>query len=124
MIEKEWLSFGHKFSDRIGHGDDKHNDNDRSPIFLQFIDCVWQVTNQFPSCFEFNEYFLTFVLDHLYSRLFGTFLYNNDKERREKDVQKVTKSLWSFANHNGDLFLNPSYHGDVRSTQFAGKLDF
>ena len=43
LIEKEWLSFGHKFSDRIGHGDDKHNDNDRSPIFLQFIDCVWQV---------------------------------------------------------------------------------
>ena len=43
LIEKEWLSFGHKFADRVGHGDDKHNDNDRSPIFLQFIDCVWQV---------------------------------------------------------------------------------
>ena len=43
LIEKEWLSFGHKFNDRIGHGDDKHNDADRSPVFLQFIDCVWQV---------------------------------------------------------------------------------
>ena len=43
LIEKDWLSFGHKFAHRIGHGDDKHNDNDRSPIFLQFIDCVWQV---------------------------------------------------------------------------------
>ena len=43
LIEKEWLSFGHKFAQRAGHGDDKHNDADRSPVFLQFIDCVWQV---------------------------------------------------------------------------------
>ena len=43
LVEKEWLSYGHKFNDRIGHGDDKHNDADRSPVFLQFIDCVWQV---------------------------------------------------------------------------------
>ena len=43
LIEKEWLSFGHKFGQRIGHGSDKHNDDQRSPIFLQFIECVWQV---------------------------------------------------------------------------------
>ncbi len=43
LIEKEWAGFGHKFSHRVGFGDDKHNDADRSPVFLQFIDCVWQV---------------------------------------------------------------------------------
>ena len=43
LIEKEWLSFGHKFAQRVGHGDDKHNDVDRSPVFLLFLDCVWQV---------------------------------------------------------------------------------
>ena len=43
LIEKEWLSFGHKFGQRIGHGSDKHSDDQRSPIFLQFIECVWQV---------------------------------------------------------------------------------
>jgi hypothetical protein len=31
---------------RVGHGDDNHADADRSPIFLQFIDCVWQMTRQ------------------------------------------------------------------------------
>ena len=41
---------------------------------------------------------------------------------REKDVQSQTKSLWSFANHNRDLFLNPSYRGDVKRTQFSGKI--
>ena len=31
---------------------------------------------QFPNAFEFNEYLLCVVLDHLYSCLFGTFLCN------------------------------------------------
>ena len=46
LIEKEWLSFGHKIAQRVGHGEDKHSDADRSPVFLQFMDCVWQMTNQ------------------------------------------------------------------------------
>ncbi|XP_064216598.1 myotubularin-related protein 1 isoform X4 [Aotus nancymaae] len=46
LIEKEWISFGHRFALRVGHGNDNHADADRSPIFLQFIDCVWQMTRQ------------------------------------------------------------------------------
>ncbi|KAL8180846.1 UNVERIFIED_CONTAM: Myotubularin- protein 1 [Gekko kuhli] len=46
LLEKEWMSFGHRFAMRVGHGDDDHADADRSPIFLQFIDCVWQMTKQ------------------------------------------------------------------------------
>lgn len=33
-------------SQRIGHGDKNHTDADRSPVFIQFIDCVWQLTRQ------------------------------------------------------------------------------
>ena len=43
LIEKEWCSFGHKFSQRYGHGDKNFSDDQRSPIFVQFIDAVWQV---------------------------------------------------------------------------------
>uniref|UniRef100_A0ABI7VR96 phosphatidylinositol-3,5-bisphosphate 3-phosphatase n=1 Tax=Felis catus TaxID=9685 RepID=A0ABI7VR96_FELCA len=46
LVQKEWISFGHKFASRIGHGDKNHADADRSPIFLQFIDCVWQMSKQ------------------------------------------------------------------------------
>lgn len=46
LIEKEWLSFGHKFNHRVGHGEDKHTDAERSPVFLQFIDCTWQICRQ------------------------------------------------------------------------------
>lgn len=84
LIEKEWLSFGHKFQQRIGHGDNHHSDADRSPVFLQFIDCVWQVSKQYPHAMEFNEHFLITILDHLYSCRFGTFLCNSERERAKE----------------------------------------
>lgn len=64
LIEKEWLSFGHKFGQRIGHGSSKHDDQERSPIFVQFVDCTWQVMRRFPRAFEFNETFLITVRKH------------------------------------------------------------
>lgn len=40
LIQKEWLSFGHKFHARtlLSQTQDEH-----SPVFLQWLDCVWQV---------------------------------------------------------------------------------
>ncbi|XP_046985481.1 myotubularin-related protein 2 isoform X1 [Schistocerca americana] len=112
LIEKEWLSFGHKFQQRIGHGDDHHSDADRSPVFLQFIDCVWQITTQFPNAFEFNDHFLLTILDHLYSCRFGTFLYNSDRERVAEGVKQRTVSLWSYTNSNLNDYKNPLYWAD------------
>ncbi|CAL1590753.1 unnamed protein product [Knipowitschia caucasica] len=109
LIEKEWISFGHKFASRIGHGDKNHADQDRSPIFVQFIDCVWQMTKQFPTAFEFNERLLLTILDNLYSCRFGTFLYNCEHARDQHDVRVKTVSLWSMVNSKTDMYLNPFY---------------
>lgn len=109
LIEKEWLSFGHKFQQRIGHGDDRHSDADRSPVFLQFVDCVWQITQQFPNAFEFNEHFLITILDHLYSCRFGTFLFNSERERAAEGLKQRTVSLWSMTNSRPEGFCNPLY---------------
>lgn len=109
LIEKEWISFGHKFASRIGHGDKNHADQDRSPIFVQFIDCVWQMTKQFPTAFEFNERLLLTILDHLYSCRFGTFLYNCESARDQHEVRIKTVSLWSLVNSKTDIYLNPFY---------------
>ena len=43
LIEKDWLAFGHMFARRCGHGVPEYNDDNRSPVFLQFMDCLWQV---------------------------------------------------------------------------------
>ncbi|XP_066105651.1 myotubularin isoform X1 [Saccopteryx bilineata] len=113
LVQKEWISFGHKFASRIGHGDKNHADADRSPIFLQFIDCVWQMSKQFPTAFEFNERFLMTILDHLYSCRFGTFLYNCESARERQKVTERTVSLWSLINSNKDTFKNPFYTKEI-----------
>lgn len=93
LIEKEWVSFGHKFQQRVGHGDDHHSDADRSPVFLQFIDCVWQITQQYPNAFEFNDYFLITILHHLYSCRFGTFLCNSERERIQESIFSIMQYI-------------------------------
>ena len=50
LVEREWLSFGHKFADRCGQG----IEGEQSPIFLQWLDCIYQLLKQFPTAFEFN----------------------------------------------------------------------
>ena len=112
LIEKDWLSFGHKFHQRYGHGDLKPSDQ-RSPIFPQFIFCVYQLLVQFPLSFQFNEEFLLVILEHLYSCRFGTFLFNSERERREKNVKDKTVSLWSYINTNPDRYINPLFDQSI-----------
>ncbi|TKR93014.1 hypothetical protein L596_007549 [Steinernema carpocapsae] len=116
LIEKEWCSFGHKFSHRVGHGEDKHGDGERSPIFVQFIDCVWQLYNQFDQMFEFNVHFLITILDELYACRFGTFLYNSEKQRfHDNNAKQNTLSLWSHIDENRQEFLNANYLSNPQS---------
>jgi len=80
LIEKEWLSFGHKFTDRcglLGIVDSK----EISPVFTQFIESIWQLMQQFPCAFQFNDRFLITIHDHVYSCQFGTFIGNCEKDR-------------------------------------------
>eukprot|EP00794_Sanderia_malayensis_P007201 gene7201-8007_t len=108
LIEKEWLSFGHKFIDRCGliSGDSK----ECSPIFSQFLDCVWQLTQQFPTAFQFNERFLLTIHTHVYSCQFGTFLGNCCKEREESRLSEKTYSLWGFMWQHISEYINPFYN--------------
>ncbi|EGZ25638.1 hypothetical protein PHYSODRAFT_555387 [Phytophthora sojae] len=110
LVEKEWCSFGHKFADRIGVGKDSSDQpNERSPVMLQFLDCVWQMTRQFPTCFEFNEKFLLHISDSLISGLYGTFLYNSERERVLDKVWERTESVWTPVLENPGPYKNPLY---------------
>lgn len=96
LIEKEWCSFGHKFRDRLGHGASGKADKERSPIFLQWVDAVWQIMRQFPSAFEYTEDILITIIDEAYSCRFGTFLDNSERERVERERVSRTSSLWTY----------------------------
>ena len=41
LVEKDWCAFGYQFSKRRDAATDDH-----SPIFLQWLDCVWQALRQ------------------------------------------------------------------------------
>ncbi|XP_007495294.1 myotubularin-related protein 6 isoform X2 [Monodelphis domestica] len=107
LIEKDWISFGHKFSDRCGHldGDPK----EVSPVFTQFLECVWHLTEQFPQAFEYNEVFLLQIHEHVHSCQFGNFLGNCQKEREDLKLKEKTYSLWPFLLDDQEKYLNPLY---------------
>ena len=114
LIEKDWTGFGHKFQDRVGHGVDfaKSNENlkEVSPVFLQWLDVVRQMLQQFPKQFEFNEMLLIFILDSLYSNISGTFLGNSEYERKQQlHCDTKTNSLWESVMRNRKDFINPAY---------------
>ena len=56
LVEREWLGYGHKFGERCGLMTE--DGNQQSPVFLQWLDCIHQLTRQYPCDFEFNENFL------------------------------------------------------------------
>ncbi|XP_015777471.1 PREDICTED: myotubularin-related protein 6-like [Acropora digitifera] len=109
LVEKEWLSFGHKFTDRCGFL--QSDGKETSPVFLQFLEGVWQLLEQFPFAFQFNERFLLTLHDHLYSCQFGTFLGNCERERKEHRLPEKTFSLWGYMWQNISDYANPLYRG-------------
>ena len=111
LIEKEWCSFGHQFRRRFGQDNSNADDEQRSPVFILFLDCVYQVMQQYPTAFEFNENLLFCINDHVYSGKYGTFLFDCEAKRFEFQAKEKTISLWSYVNdpQNIEQFRNPNY---------------
>lgn len=107
LIEKDWLAFGHKFSERCGHvqGENK----EVSPVFTQLLDATWQLMQQFPCTFQFNERFLLTLHDHVQSCQFGTFIGNCEKDRVDLRLSERTFSLWGYMANHMNEYINPLY---------------
>nr|XP_057947637.1 myotubularin-related protein 7b isoform X1 [Doryrhamphus excisus] len=115
LIERDWISFGHKFSHRYAHldGDPK----EVSPVIDQFLECVWQLSEQFPCAFEFNECFLIAVHTHVYSCQYGTFLGNCQKERKDMRLEERSHCVWPQLWKDRADFMNPLYKADLSQCQ-------
>lgn len=109
LIEIEWLQFGHKFAQRNGHCTNSNDINERCPVFLQWLDCVYQILRQYPSAFQFNEIFLLKLCYHSYSCLFGTFLCDSIIERVNEHTDERTFSIWSYLNDKNTEIINQLY---------------
>ncbi|CAN0139628.1 unnamed protein product [Ectocarpus sp. 12 AP-2014] len=141
LIEKEWLSYGHKFWARCMGGNNEQeiaegaaaagaelgddpsamrsmNDfvggqvreyAELSPVFLQFLDLVHNLLAQFPTAFEISEGFLTFVAEHAFSGLYGTFLCDTEQHRSRLKVKQRTMSVWTTVLNNREAFVNANF---------------
>ncbi|GMF24584.1 unnamed protein product [Phytophthora fragariaefolia] len=110
LVEKDWLAFGHKFSERTSG--DRNRDpqrNKASPIMFQFIDAVWQMQRQYPRSFEFNERFLLHLANAMTSGLYGTFLYDTRLQRDVNEVKHNSVSVWTPVLMKPLLFTNNDY---------------
>ncbi|WVQ94263.1 hypothetical protein IAU59_001342 [Kwoniella sp. CBS 9459] len=166
LIEKDFLSFGHKFLDRSGHlsseklfieaeGEEDSDEEgvgaqkaaqaffasvqkqfrgtshlkETSPVFHQFLDCIRQIQRQFPDRFEFNEQYILDIFYHLYSCQFGTFLFNNERERQNSTPGppyiERTASLWDHLHQSRSKYLNGSFDSKLdKSRDDQGVLLF
>lgn len=84
LVQKEWVMAGHRFLDRCNHL--KRSDKEECPLFLLFLDCVWQIMNQYPAAFEFTEAYLTVLSDSMWIPVFSTFLFNSAQQRTEHSM--------------------------------------
>jgi hypothetical protein len=87
--------------------------NELSPVFHQFLDATYQLMYQHPTRFEYNERFLRRLLYHLYSCQYGTFLFDNEKERVDNNAAQRTRSVWDYFTCRKQEFLNPKYDSKV-----------
>ncbi|CAB9529005.1 Myotubularin-related protein [Seminavis robusta] len=157
LMEKDFMSLGHPFHTRCAHGEGKggaeggggvhHQDGSGkgpaavgnssapdegqiSPVFLQFLDCVWQIVQQFPECFEFTTTYILELSDHIYSCRFGNMLCDTERERElVAGIRQRTYSVWDHLEQdpndpNSDpeakLWRNPHY--DPSPTAGGGVL--
>ncbi|XP_036134806.1 myotubularin-related protein 12 isoform X3 [Molossus molossus] len=139
LVQKEWIMGGHCFLDRCNHL--RQSDKEEVPVFLLFLDCVWQLVHQHAPAFEFTETYLTVLSDSLYIPIFSTFFFNSPHQREtnmgreSQDTQSKPLSLltvwdWSvqFEPTAQTLLQNPLYvekpkmdKGQRKGTRF--KLD-
>lgn len=124
LVEKDWISYGHRFADRSGHlcndrvdfvqktgadvstqqaflasvtrqfASSSHAFKETCPVFQQFLDCVYQIQRQFPDRFEWNEQFLRHLVHETYAGATGSFLFNSEKDRADLHARTRTTSVW------------------------------
>ena len=105
LVEIEWVSFGHQFHTRL-------KNNEYSPIFIQFLDCVRVIYEQNKRCFEFNDLYQAEICNAYFDCRFDLFIRDSlndfDKKQRGSGL-----SIWNWLNKLEDFCLNPFYEKEI-----------
>lgn len=92
LVEKEFISFGHPFSHRLGF--EREKIEEQSPIFIQFLECVSQLIATHPKCFEFSAYYLARVGYEAFTAKYNNFFFNDEELRKKYEFILRTPNIW------------------------------
>lgn len=81
-------------------------ENEYCPVFIQYLDCIYQLMINNNEKFEFNHKLLDKLAIELYSEEFNTFKYNSNKER---NINKESFSIFEFILNDRDTYRNEFY---------------
>lgn len=133
LLQKEWIAMGHPFSSRLGHTYSPDAAEAQSPLLLLFLDCVYQITLQFPLAFQYTSTYLCTVWDSAHLTAYETFLFNSEHARvlAERDKGAEFRSAWEWSEQfprqrDVNMFCNPLYHDAATDhlIQFKAALQY
>ncbi|TSN86051.1 Myotubularin-related protein 12 [Bagarius yarrelli] len=133
LVQKEWVAGCHAFLDRCNHLHQKDKEC-QSPVFLLFLECVWQLIQQHSTAFQFSETYLTVLSDSVHVPVFSTFLFNSAHQKESTMTAESQYSQsgpltcpavwdWSvqFDCKAQQLFLNPLYSEKLKQEKVPRK---
>lgn len=82
-------------------------------MFLLFLDCVWQLSRQFPSAFEFSEFYLLRFYDMVLSCLYRNFLFDCSKHRLQAALYSRRSCFFGVGDE--PLEVADNYEGPLMS---------
>jgi len=82
-------------------------------VLLLFLDCVWQLSRQFPSAFEFSELYLLRFYDMVLTSLYSNFLFDCPKHRLQ--ASRYSRRSCFFGLGDEPLEVAEDYEGPLLS---------
>uniref|UniRef100_A0AAR2J264 Myotubularin-related protein 12 n=1 Tax=Pygocentrus nattereri TaxID=42514 RepID=A0AAR2J264_PYGNA len=136
LVQKEWVAGCHAFLDRCNHLYQKDKEcHSPSPVFLLFLECVWQMVQQHSPAFQFSETYLTVLSDSIHVPIFSTFLFNSAYQREstmKAEAQHLQRgplncpAVWDwsvqFDCKAQELFINPLYADKLKQDKAIRKV--
>ncbi|XP_045115801.1 myotubularin-related protein 10-B-like isoform X7 [Portunus trituberculatus] len=119
LIQKEWVALGHPFTKRLGHT--RNQVEEQSPVWLLFLDCVYQVSLQHHTALEFTSEYLVALWHAAHCSLHSSFMFNSvsakysasDVLQRENPQQPIyLRPVWSWWAENKSIIENEQNGSD------------
>ena len=87
----------------------------QSPVLLLFLDCVWQLSHQFLSAFQFSETYLVQLYSLVHNCLYGNFLFDSARSRLQASLHSKRSSYYGTQDDQYGINDADQYEGPLVS---------